>query len=252
MECGKECKSLLGLTTHLRACSLSPKEYYDKYFKKDGEEICNLDKCNKIADFQDIGIGYTRYCCKSHSKIGKKRPIISKIQKEKFKDPEFLKRHIKTINRDDVKKRRSESLKQAWKNPEVRERYLQGRKKTLKNKLGHEKQRQWMLNGGASYVSSFNTSPSKPQVELYHIVKEIFSTAVIEYPIIKYNFNIDIAIPKLKIAIEYDGSYWHQDSKKDNSRQDILEKDGWKFIRYKDEVPSKEQIINDMNKFLWR
>jgi len=41
-----------------------------------------------------------------------------------------------------------------------------------------------------------------------------------------------IAIPELKIAIEYDEPHWHQDKEKDRKRQTEIEKVGWKFLRY--------------------
>jgi very-short-patch-repair endonuclease len=43
---------------------------------------------------------------------------------------------------------------------------------------------------------------------------------------------------------------WHQDKEKDLKRQQGLEEDGWKFIRYKDEVPIPEQLKEDIEKIL--
>lgn len=48
-------------------------------------------------------------------------------------------------------------------------------------------------------------NPSKPQIELYERVKEIFENAKLNYPFGRYF--IDVAIPNLMIAIEYDGGY---------------------------------------------
>ena len=251
-KCGAECSSLKGLSIHLRKCNLSIKEYYDKFLKKPNEGICNLEGCNKNTKFVNLRSGYNQYCCKSHSKLGKKRPNVAEHLKNLYKNPSQVENLKRALNKPEVKESRRLSMIKAWKDPEVRERYLSGRKNSKKNKEGHKKQRIWMLNGGASYVASFNKSPSKPQVELYKIIREIISTAVLEFPIMEHNFIIDIAIPQLKIAIEYDGSYWHQDKEKDNNRQTILENIGWKFIRYIDRIPSKEQIINDMNSFLFK
>ena len=57
---------------------------------------------------------------------------------------------------------------------------------------------------------------------------------------------IDIALPHRKIAIEYDCWYWHQDEEKDRIRQEQLEKLGWRFIRYRDRVPSIEELRNNI------
>ena len=109
-----------------------------------------------------------------------------------------------------------------------------------------EKNRQYMLNGGASHARSFITIPSKPQIELYNIIKQLYLDAKLEYPIL--NFNVDIVIPSKKIAIEYDGSYWHQNKNYDKQRQEKIEKEGLKFLRYIDEVPTLNKIKNDLEK----
>jgi len=108
-----------------------------------------------------------------------------------------------------------------------------------------EIQRQKMLNGQAAYMLSFNRNPSKPQVKLFNLIKERYPSAIINYQVL--NFSIDIAIPNLRIAIEYDESYWHQDQEKDNKRQKEIEDQGWTFLRYRDYVPSKEELERDIN-----
>lgn len=53
---------------------------------------------------------------------------------------------------------------------------------------------------------------------------------VYQYPIL--NYNVDFAIPGLKIAIECDGEYWHQDKAKDDIRDRRIEKEGWSVLHY--------------------
>jgi very-short-patch-repair endonuclease len=47
----------------------------------------------------------------------------------------------------------------------------------------------------------------------------------------RYYF-LDFAITNLKIAIECDGKYYHQDLKKDEIRQKYIENLGWTFVRF--------------------
>lgn len=101
-------------------------------------------------------------------------------------------------------------------------------------------------NGGAAYTQSFIRNPSKPQVNLYNKVKELYPSAILNYPLKTINKTLDIAIPDLKIVIEYDGSYWHKDKEKDMKRQKDIEKFGWKFIRYLDKIPSIEMLLEDI------
>ena len=101
-------------------------------------------------------------------------------------------------------------------------------------------QSRYMLNGGAAYANSFVKNPSKPQIELFKLVKLLHPEAILNYP--SLNRSIDIAIPDQMIAIEYDGSYWHQDQEADLKRQKELENIGWKFLRYEDHVPSINEL----------
>lgn len=60
-----------------------------------------------------------------------------------------------------------------------------------------------------------------------------------EYPVVIDDnlIIIDIANLKCKTAIFYDGEYWHKDiSEKDKLYTKLLEKEGWKVIRYKDDI----------------
>jgi len=101
-----------------------------------------------------------------------------------------------------------------------------------------------MLNGGSSHVRSFLKRISKPQLKLFNKTKDLFPEATLEYPCL--NYSIDIAIPSSKIAVEYDESYWHQDQEADDKRQNEIENEGWTFLRYRDYVPSKEELEKDI------
>jgi len=100
-----------------------------------------------------------------------------------------------------------------------------------------------MLNGGAAHANSFIKNPSKPQVKLYKLIKSLYPQAILNHP--SLSFSIDIAIPNLMIAIEYDGSYWH-DVEKDKIRQNKLENIGWKFLRYQDYIPLIDELEKDL------
>ena len=99
---------------------------------------------------------------------------------------------------------------------------------------------EYMRNGGAGLANSFIVNPSKPQVHLYERIKIFYPSAVLNYPFL--NYSIDIAIPELKIAIEYDEPYWHQGREENDAiRQQNIEAKGWKFIRYY-KLPSDEEL----------
>jgi hypothetical protein len=54
---GKEFNSLRGFLNHLRTLKMTSKEYYDKYIKIDGEDIC---KCGNQKTYQNFK--YNKFC----------------------------------------------------------------------------------------------------------------------------------------------------------------------------------------------
>jgi len=192
-----------------------------KFYFKIVKKWCCCKHQNSCTNMRE-NIGYPK---------GRKNIKLSKIMKEKIPWNLGIKGyHIHS---------------EEWKE-NLRNEMKEFRSSKMNTKDHIEKIRKRMLNGGAAKACSGNKSPSKPQVELYNLVKSLIYTAVINYPIIELNCVLDIAIPNYKIVIEFDGSYWHQDKEKDLKRQIEVEKLGWKFIRYNDIIPKKEDLIEDL------
>ncbi len=61
---------------------------------------------------------------------------------------------------------------------------------------------------------------------------------VFQYPIL--NFDVDFAIPDLKIAIECDGVYWHKNREKELVRDRKIQNEGWTIIHFTDIQLNKE------------
>lgn len=118
-------------------------------------------------------------------------------------------------------------------------RTLKGKPSKLKGKsyeeiLGPEttERRKKELKKSGAYGQSLCTRISKPQLELYAKIKDRYPSAVLEFPVLDYC--IDIAVPELKLAFEYDGAYWHPDPEKDRQRDLVLEQLGWRVERVRD------------------
>lgn len=59
--CGKEYEVNYGsFSKHLKTYNLTQKEYYDKYLKKDEEDICK--NCGKPTKFLSLLLGYRDFC----------------------------------------------------------------------------------------------------------------------------------------------------------------------------------------------
>ena len=113
-----------------------------------------------------------------------------------------------------------------------------------------EKVRQRMLNGGAIIALRGNKNPSKAEVKLRDLVKELYPNCEFQYQV--FNYSLDIAILEYKIAIEYDGWY-HFDCQEHidyhKNRKEKIESEGWKFIKYTiyDKFPDKNKIHLDIS-----
>lgn len=96
---------------------------------------------------------------------------------------------------------------------------------------------------------------SSQQEKVYVILKKEFSNIEfeLEYPIKQSKSNrhyyLDIAVPKYKIDIEYDGQRWHLNKDKDAKRDDELRRKGWVIFRvnhynFKEEISNIIKYIN--------
>lgn len=185
----------------------------------------------------------------------------SDYMKQLFDDPIYKEEHRKRVIISMTLEHREkigQNTRNNWakSNSKYRTEESKEKRKIPCTKENKEKFRNILLNGQAAYMNSCvrEENVSKPQVELYYIVKEIFSTAILNYPILYLNYVIDITIPQLKIAIECDIGAGHsskEDLKLDGIRQTNIEQEGWEFLRYRT-MPTKDQIIKDMNNYLFK
>ena len=117
----------------------------------------------------------------------------------------------------------------------------------------HKEQcREDMLNGKAVYMNHCIKIPTKPQLALFRMLEDLCSCPILEYPVYwskKWNYCIDIADPRLGLAFEYDGEYWHRNKFRDLRRQKRLESLGWSFLRYST-LPTLDQLRADINQKL--
>jgi len=193
-----------------------------------------------------------------NSEVAKRQSESMKAlgNKHPLRQFEYCKAQSKRMSRDSNPAKRPEVRKKISESGKGRKPWNKGKKRPemsgpnhpfYKDKFPEETRKsqiQWMRNGGAAHANSFIQNPSKPQVELFKKVQKIYPQAKLNYS--SLNRSIDIAIPDLMIAIEYDGSYWHQDEKEDKTRQQELETIGWKFLRYEDYVPKTDKLKKDL------
>jgi len=62
--CQNEFKNNSNLSKHLKQHRIKPKEYYDKYLKKEDIGICSNENCYNETSFLSVEKGYSKYCSK--------------------------------------------------------------------------------------------------------------------------------------------------------------------------------------------
>ena len=93
---------------------------------------------------------------------------------------------------------------------------------------------------------------SKPQNKVFNMLKEAKYNVFENYLFDKLVLDVALFIDDVKIDIEYDGWYWHQNKQRDRARDEILKSNGWKVLRIKggDKVPTLSQLEEAINYLL--
>lgn len=108
----------------------------------------------------------------------------------------------------------------------------------LQSKEGRQKTLDTLYRNGT-------TKTSKPQLELYNLLCELYDKCELNYPIIGYSADCFLNIDGTCIDVEYDGMYYHQFTQEhDNLRDRRLIGKGIKVLRVKGnyDIPTRSQI----------
>lgn len=121
-----------------------------------------------------------------------------------------------------------------------------GVKYSIQNEEIKKKVRESMYKNGTCPTSS-------QQLEIYNLLKENNYDVELNYPV--SNTSLDVAIfinRNIKIDLEYDGWYWHQDNQRDRKRDEFLKSQGWKILRIRSghKIPSFKELQESINKLI--
>lgn len=186
--CGKECDGTQGLTSHaFKTHGMTSKEYYDRFIKKPDEGICPT--CGKPTKFIKFGRGYKKHCSYSCSSLD---PIANKQRNKTY---ELL--HDRT-----------EIMKNAYKQYEERTGYAHPSQNPL---VKEQKYKTKMKNYQAGKIK-LGYVKSHAEFEIFDFIKSLYYNTIIQnaHNIIPHK-ELDIYLPELHKAIEYNGTYWHAD-----------------------------------------
>ena len=87
---------------------------------------------------------------------------------------------------------------------------------------------------------------SSQQIQLYEIIKEKYPNAELNYPFSTCSLDIFVCVNNIKLDVEYDGSYWHQDKQKDIKRDKFLQSRGFKTLRIRSGrlIPAEQELFD--------
>lgn len=187
--------------------------------------------------------------------VGEKNPAKREEVREKIREKS------KEMWKSEEHRREMSEKHKGEKNPMKKEENKRKLSKVFKGKSHpcflsqsqREKLSNWMKNGHSAYMQKFIKNPSKEELKLREIVKELYPDLESQHRVL--NYSLDIALLKYKVAIEFDGWY-HFDCQHDidyhKKRQQEVEKEGWKFIRYNifQPFPTKEQVLEDIKNII--
>ncbi len=93
---------------------------------------------------------------------------------------------------------------------------------------------------------------SSQQLSIFELLKNNNYDVYLNYPEMAFDLDIALFINGIKIDIEYDGWFWHQDRRRDAIRNDLLIKNNWYVIRilsaYK--IPDIDMLTNSITNIL--
>lgn len=317
--CNFESNNFRGFSNHINKIhKISSKDYYDKYLKKENEDVCLI--CKNKTTFFNLSHGYRTYCSTKcamsdeNTKNKIKETCLNKYGYESASQSNDVKSKMKetclklynntsSLQSDIVKEKRTKNYfeKHGIKSPSQSQSVKEKKKLTYLKHFGTESysqselckklRKEKTLNDLLTYIKNgkildftpfnvyyhcnlcknnmyinystfsqrlrhYNVEPciicnpleksySNEEKDLLKYIKTIYNDTIIENDrIILNGKELDIYLPKLKLAFEYDGTYWHADSRFYNENdiiKDRIAKDIWITDN------NKNNLCNELN-----
>lgn len=103
-----------------------------------------------------------------------------------------------------------------------------------------------------SLLKNGTCKTSKQQLELYNLLNEIYGNCELNFPCGGNSLDCVIDVNGVKIDIEYDGWYWHQDEQRDRRRDEYVKSCGYKILRIvgSKDIPTKQELKEAIDKLV--
>lgn len=202
--CGKICKDLFGLTSHInrnkKDHNLTTKEYFDKYLKETTDGICKL--CGKDTKYKGFTTGYNDYCsekCLMNSEQMKEKIRVGMANSKQYQE---------TLKSDDYHKHLSEGIKNSdyIKITVKTKEYRDNMSKSVKNSEHHKKSHntpEYLKNLSERTTKAIKEGKMSSKYKYDDIL--FFSKPEVAYYIWLKNHNIDFKYQNKTLTYEFDG-----------------------------------------------
>lgn len=136
----------------------------------------------------------------NRDKMRRKKGVLTEEGRMTLREKAIRQNHER-FRSPEARKKQSESVKNQWKNPNIREKMLSGLKKVRRR---------------------FTGKPSKGEKELALFIRSIYNGVIIENDrSVLDGYELDVYLPDIKVAFEFNGEYWH-------TLPHMVERDAWK------------------------
>lgn len=238
---GEIFESYRGLANHIRKHHMTSKQFYDKFWKKDGEGVCQKNDCQKNTRFKNLSSGYNPYCSSAcgcstpeHRRAVSERFLGNPKKREKWvqnkkaqwerksekEKEEIYSRVVSTKYRRYGKNYFSEKTKKQWEayTPEKINRIV---KKSWDKKTNSFSYKPMMWQDEEIRVQGYEPSVLKLLKEMGFNEKDVlvgkFNTLSIFYQNScsskRHRYFPDILIPKFNLIIEVKSLYGYNQHK---------------------------------------
>lgn len=97
-----------------------------------------------------------------------------------------------------------------------------------------------------SFYRNGTQKTSSQQIKIFKMLKDIYVDCELNYLVSNCFLDCLVVVNDIRIDVEYDGEFWHQDKQKDRKRDEFLKSLGYKILRIKSayNIPSIEELKN--------
>lgn len=103
-----------------------------------------------------------------------------------------------------------------------------------------------------TFAQNESIKTSTQQRKVYEIIQKKYPEAILNYAFSNCLLDVFVCVNNIKLDIEYDGWFWHQDQQQDIKRDKFLQSNGFKTLRIRSGhlVPDEHEIFDAIDELV--